>query len=337
MSEVVGVMSDDFQRWLFADLIIGDASPTLHLGSTTTPVSASTTLTSLQADELVSSSYAPVTITPSDVGYIGSSTPGFYQLAEQDFNLGADAASVTVGSWWIEGTDPFTLDHVLWAGSVSPPFVVPPAGGTVAIGPLDLPVTNCPGVTPPAANLAMAMSLVSAFAISINNTRLNTSPAKWSVLSGGWSYTPPVGVQSTGGSPPGNIAVVETGLSDVYVALNGQVGGNSVGFTLRATDANNFWALEADVANHRIALSKVVAGVFTLVNSTAWGAAPGDPVRLVGSAIGTAFSIFEEVTGVGVAESGDSFNQTATKHGLFAWANVNEFVSSFAATNVPLS
>ena len=147
MSETIGVMSDDFQGWLFNQLGAGDNSPQLHLGSDTGAVDESTTLSTLLASELSGASYSPIRITPSQISFIPAVPTGYYEISASTFALGSPLAGQVVGCWWIDGFDAATLGHVLWAGPVTPPLTVAPSGANVVIGPLDLPVHDC-GVAP---------------------------------------------------------------------------------------------------------------------------------------------------------------------------------------------
>ena len=140
----------------------------------------------------------------------------------------------------------------------------------------------------------------------------------WAVLNGG-----PWGIVSKQAYQPGNVAgsvaVVDATVSDGVVQVSLSTMGTGAGLVFRASDASNFWKLYASGSTY--VLAKRVAGADTTVATISVAPSSGDllSVALSGPAITVA------INGVQRAVASDSFNQTATKHGLHASDNVARF------------
>jgi hypothetical protein len=108
-------------------------------------------------------------------------------------------------------------------------------------------------------------------------------------------------------------AVLEAGIADanISVQLNDVNGGNTQGIVFRATDASNFFFARG--FNTNIQVFKKQAGALVQLGSYAGGISEGDvlAVELVGP------GIVVKQNGIVRLTLTDSFNQSATRHGLF--------------------
>lgn len=108
---------------------------------------------------------------------------------------------------------------------------------------------------------------------------------------------------------------VDLTLSDVELWVDGSTSNVSsfmYGLLFRFTDINNFWAAMA-AFDSNLYLYKRSAGTETLVNSTAIGTRT-TKVRVM--ALGSAISVYFGSSNSPTITTTDSFNSTATKHGL---------------------
>jgi hypothetical protein len=131
----------------------------------------------------------------------------------------------------------------------------------------------------------------------------------WSALSGTWGISSNKGyhVDGTGQSA----AVLDAGAGDctVQVTISGSVGDD--GFIFRATDNSNYFVYTYGGG----ALYRQQAGSFTLIAvSSAPFSGVVNPTTLKAVLAGSAINIFQD--GALVLTVSDSFNATATKHGL---------------------
>jgi hypothetical protein len=112
------------------------------------------------------------------------------------------------------------------------------------------------------------------------------------------------------------VASLEASAADVSVQVTLAAFAGQMGLSARVSDANNFLNVRA-LAGTGYSLFKRVAGSSTQLGST-WAGTPadGDVVKLVMS--GSSLEVF--VNGVSRITATDSFNSTATKHGLWAFA-----------------
>jgi len=156
-----------------------------------------------------------------------------------------------------------------------------------------------------------------AFGRADSSTTLGTTDTgqTWSVLSGTW------GISSNAAYEPGAVngaqhaVVTDSGLSDCVVQVTVPVlsglSGNA-GVVFRATDDSNYWRFVIGGAtDNNWYFQKKVAGSFSLVG-TGGGVAAGDVLRVVLG--GNTITVFKN--GTQMATTTDSFNSTATKHGM---------------------
>lgn len=147
-----------------------------------------------------------------------------------------------------------------------------------------------------------------------NSTTLGTAPTgqAWEVLTSGTTF----GISSNRASKTATgtdvegVAVLETGRSDVDISITVAAVGGGLGPVFRATDAQNCWVVDGG-NGHK--LYKRVGGSFgTPLGTVATAAAVGDVVRVIASGN----TISASVNGGTPLVVTDSFNQTATKHGI---------------------
>jgi hypothetical protein len=166
-----------------------------------------------------------------------------------------------------------------------------------------------------------------------NFTRANSSSSlgspsdggsAWTALTGTWGISSNQAINITGGT--NNIAVLSSTFSDVsatFTLPTYTFGVTQVGVVVRASDANNFIFLEAAQG---IFLKKYVAGSLNQIIATG-SPASGDRYQIV--CIGSTITCYQN--GVLLFIVTDSFNQTATNHGLYANTDNTTPLTDFAA------
>jgi hypothetical protein len=116
-------------------------------------------------------------------------------------------------------------------------------------------------------------------------------------------------------------AVLDAGISDanISVQLNDVNGGSTQGIVFRATDADNFFFARGFNAN--IQVFKKQSGALVQLGSYAGGISAGDvlAVELIGP------GIVVKQNGIARLALTDSFNQSATRHGLFTDSTSSSF------------
>lgn len=141
----------------------------------------------------------------------------------------------------------------------------------------------------------------------------------WTYQSGTWGITSNTAYPVTASGQL--TAVVESSVSDCTVQVTHSTAGSSPGLCWRATDDNNYWLVAGLTAYKR------VAGGFTSMGSTG-GIADGDVLSVV---LSGASHVIKKNGSTVLTISSDSFNQTATKHGLRAQVNNSRF-DNFSVT-----
>lgn len=142
----------------------------------------------------------------------------------------------------------------------------------------------------------------------------------WSVLSGTWTIASNQAKEGTTTSTQ-HLAVLDCGVSDgaVQVTIPSVAAGSAnAGLSFRASDVSNHWRLISDSSGTYI--EKKVAGTFTTMASYAPVATDGDVLRVV--MLGSLVGAYRNGTPLGCVT--DSFNSTATKHGLDHGASTSD-------------
>jgi hypothetical protein len=117
------------------------------------------------------------------------------------------------------------------------------------------------------------------------------------------------------GSPVFASAVVQTGISDCTVSAIFIPGtGNPVGIIVRQSDVNNFLCLVFSLTT--LYILRVQAGGGTILASGAITASAGVGAALEVTLSGTSISVTFD--GTVTLSTTSSFNQTATKHGIYS-------------------
>jgi len=135
----------------------------------------------------------------------------------------------------------------------------------------------------------------------------------WEVLSGTWGISSNRAyIASTSGGR--DIAVVDSGFADVTIGLTLPVVATSARLIFRLTDASNHFIFTVITASNNYTLSRIQAGTATVVGSYTKIPANGDfiKVTLRGN------QIICYVNGLEVIRVTETFNLTATKHGMGA-------------------
>jgi hypothetical protein len=156
--------------------------------------------------------------------------------------------------------------------------------------------------------------------------------AAWEAVRG-WTtinYSAGGGTEGTG-ADSGN--VVQSNISDAVVSANVKFGSDAgaAGIVFRYTDESNFYLLLWNGSTGLVSLLKKEAGVTSTVTSTTVAMAAGTFYTMQVNASGT--SITARVNGTALNAAGQTFNSTATRHGLYVGARAAGFntfrVSSF--------
>lgn len=146
----------------------------------------------------------------------------------------------------------------------------------------------------------------------------------WSTLAGDWG----VGSnQARSGSAAGSLAVLECSGADGPVQVK-FYGPSDAGLAFRATDAINYCFV--GVKPGEIKLQTVVAGSYTTVGPTyTYSHAAGDLIAAVmsGSAVSVTLNGVEIIVPQTI-----TFNQSATKHGLWTYTDPTVRFDDFAFT-----
>lgn len=161
-------------------------------------------------------------------------------------------------------------------------------------------------------------SIFDHFARADSSTTLNTSDSgdTWTAQNGTWGVSSGRAYLPTGSSA--GIATLNGGTGDATVeviasAVGGSGQGNG-GLVFRFSSTSNYWRLLLDGTSGQIFLQKVVSGsASTVWNGSSFTAGDRLSVILSGS------SIAAQKNGTTLTTATDSFNSTATNHGL--WIN----------------
>lgn len=135
----------------------------------------------------------------------------------------------------------------------------------------------------------------------------------WQSLSGTWGVIGNQAYLAANGVANKNAVVAESGVSDCMVSAKlSVIKGARMAF--RRTDLDNGFIVDRNISN--VLLFRQVAGTYTQIATLAKTTADGDviSVTLIGD------SIKVSVNGEKLFTVNDSFNQTATKHGIGQFA-----------------
>lgn len=136
-------------------------------------------------------------------------------------------------------------------------------------------------------------------------------------LVGTWGITSNTAYSVVSSNPCAAILDSATFDITIEVTLTGLGGADIAGLCARYTDINNHWAYYMDTLNNKTRLYKISSGSFVSVIDNVHAPAAGDVLKLgFSSNTWTAY-----YNGSQVGTGSDAFNNTATKHGLWGYAN----------------
>jgi len=154
-------------------------------------------------------------------------------------------------------------------------------------------------------------TLSDAFNRADNSSSLGTADTgqTWTALNGTWG----IDTNKARNYSPGTqaFATVDTGSANITAQLV-VTGGTSSGggITFRAVDLNNLWFTECD--SGQMLLYRVQSGSYTQIITGMPAVSSGDVIQVITQ--GNLITIFRNGSQVG--QTTQSFNNTATKHGL---------------------
>lgn len=135
--------------------------------------------------------------------------------------------------------------------------------------------------------------------------QLWTYPSTAWGIQGNQAY--PTSAQST------NLALIESGVSDCEVSSD-VILGSTDGICCRATDGGNYVVARIAISSGGLGLFKIVSGTATQLGVYNFGAVAGNTYNIKIISNGASLKVL--LDGVERISATDSFNQTATKHGL---------------------
>lgn len=150
----------------------------------------------------------------------------------------------------------------------------------------------------------------------------------WVAQAGTWGISSDTAYNPTADSPAA--ATLEASASDVDLQVTVSTASNHGGLVARCSDASNFWLLDLNGASNILRLEKYVAGSFSTSFDFAHTPANGDVIKL--SCSGSSLSVYLNGTLV-TGPISDSFNSTATKHGLFGFGSSSFRLDDFSVTD----
>jgi hypothetical protein len=154
----------------------------------------------------------------------------------------------------------------------------------------------------------------------------------WSLVSGTWAQESGRLRLTTAGT---HYALTETGAADVEVSVTIPTRGASgveVGVVVRASDADNFLVLTAtwDGSSGTFKLYRRESGSYTLLDTTAVAWAAGDAIALRASGS----TLTAKRNGAAIWTATNTFNTTATKHGLLSNFDTTSTLDGFAVADL---
>lgn len=169
---------------------------------------------------------------------------------------------------------------------------------------------------------------------TLDTDTLSDGVHTWSDQGGGWNILS--NVADTGAGTL-NHMVINPGCSDVDVGVTVAtiVGTNSgQGVCFRWTDTSNYW--QAWLSTDRLTLTKREAGTNAQVATASLTGGNGDSIRV--HAVGDQISVYRTPNGgsesLVISAQTSSFNQTATRHGVFNSGGTTAKLDDFYVTDL---
>jgi hypothetical protein len=150
----------------------------------------------------------------------------------------------------------------------------------------------------------------------------------WVALSGTWGISTNRGAALGTADGLHHVAYLESNLSDAVVSVTFPVITSTAGFAFRISDNNNYLFFQVDSASRN--LVKRAAGAFTQIGGPVAGTTANGDVfmaRLQGSLI----TIYQN--GLPILSVTETFNQTATKHGLKTFTGDSSLYDDFTVAS----
>jgi hypothetical protein len=263
--------------------------------------------------------YAPVDLAISSITFSGGVTGNATMtISGAAFGfLGADTPAETIYQWWIADPQNGVL---MWHGSVSPPYAIPNAGGTLVLSPLTITLGTCtPGAPAPP---GPAVVWLDDFLDGPGTALTAHAPQI------GSGYTAGVGTFVIG-----DCRVVNTSLGTTdSINFNPGVSDSSVSLTLTSTFPTvghqayadlffrvagplDWWGVVPVVNAATILLIRSIAGVQTVQQSVVWSTSSALSAAI--EVAMSAASITLAVDGAAAATISDTTHMGATSMALF--------------------
>ena len=216
------------------------------------------------------------------------------------------------------GSSPTPTPSVTPTPSPTPsPSPTPTASFTPTPTPSATP-SGSPTPTPSPGTILLSDAFTGAQGSSLNGRNLDVGPT-WTIGSGSWYISGNQAEKADDGCCQHVYA--DAGTADVsgqmQIRLSSIPDAGRQGFLIRYTDSQNYWIGVVSQWGGSIEIWKLQNGSWTIVNSTLVSFSPGDTMNLSFSASGNIIEF--TANGVSVAAN-DTFNNTATRHGL--WTNI---------------
>lgn len=135
---------------------------------------------------------------------------------------------------------------------------------------------------------------------------------------------------TSGGADPHYLCTLDSGSADCIIQCTTQspVDAGANGISLRATDASNFWLIDAEYTGNTFRLYEYNGGVWTQRASTNVALVASTDYALTVVADGTNIAAYMN-SGDRIAYASATFNQTATRHGVRAGNNADVQFENF--------
>lgn len=123
------------------------------------------------------------------------------------------------------------------------------------------------------------------------------------------------------------LEVIDSGLSDGYIQADVNVIGQNVALGFRASDSLNYLCFSVDRVTGQAYLVKFQAGAYSAIASSVYTIPLGAHVLKVTFVGGNINCLVDGI--VKVTQTGITFNQTATKHGIGRQAHTADTTSTY--------
>lgn len=150
----------------------------------------------------------------------------------------------------------------------------------------------------------------------------------WTALVGTWGIASNTGYLATDAGDSQDVAVLDSGTSDVDVQVTLATLTSTPGLILRAADSNNYLLLQTTTSG--FTMYRRASGSFTGIGSWSGTTASGDVIKFQGN--GTTVKAFH--AGVERISVTESSGQTNTKHGIYSFVSTGPRFDDFSITDL---